>query len=676
LSQNQGKTAEDLISGFFQGEKSELDKAEKYETKADALNSAADAIDYLRSRLTEIANEGNKEIDDVLASKKTLPEKLTEIQAIQARCNADAAKASGAAITKVMAATQKILDAEGIHGDARTWAREHGLNTDDAPPPSPISKDDLDSPQAVGGGGGPGSGGGGAGVQSGGSPPPAAAGAAGGPASGGTQGFPSGSSPAPAVGVGIGGPGSGRPVPAGATATPIGSPPLPGTGAPIAPSVSAAPSSPFSPATVGQGFAPGPMGQPFATGVPTGQPAVPGLQSFSDGAMHAMEPGSAALTPAPPPLATTPATSIPTLSGGEGFTAAHVPVDTPSPVAAATPTGGEGVQVTPAVMTGGPASAPVAPVVAGPAIPAGPLPAYGSDLRPPIVAAPAMSTLPSTPVSGAPVAPSAPTSPSAGGSLVSPVERAASVTAAGKAGASGSTMAGASALSATAGAAAGAAAGRAAEQQRLQRLVDAVARQEPRLSWAAGLREDGTTNLVTDLAGGWIPPQVRLPASVTLLEPASRRRDASVVDLLGAVVAAAAHEPNAYIEAPASDPPALTGGRTARSAAPTVQELGPTLVEAVRRRDGLPRIAQAVAAPATRNTGVDDNEAELLRRSVAEIQSAVLTAYPHHDQAAVGDWMLLAAIEALIDGHEYLANYHMAWFVVTNRRGGAQQLVT
>ncbi len=27
--------------------------------------------------------------------------------------------------------------------------------------------------------------------------------------------------------------------------------------------------------------------------------------------------------------------------------------------------------------------------------------------------------------------------------------------------------------------------------------------------------------------------------------------------------------------------------------------------------------------------------------------------------------MLLAAIEALIDGHEYLANYHMAWFAVS-----------
>jgi hypothetical protein len=232
-------------------------------------------------------------------------------------------------------------------------------------------------------------------------------------------------------------------------------------------------------------------------------------------------------------------------------------------------------------------------------------------------------------------------------------------------------MVGASALSATTGAAAGAASGGAAEQQRLQRLVDAVARQEPRLSWAAGLREDGTTNLVTDLAAGWIPPHVRLPANVTLLEPTARRRNANVLDLLGAVVAAAAHGPNTYIEEPGPDAPLLTGDRAARSAAPKVDELGPTLVDAVRRRDGLPRIAQAVAAPATRNTGVDENEAELLRGSVADIQNSVLNAYPDHDPAAVGDWMLLAAIEALIDEHEYLANYHMAWFAVINRRGGS-----
>ncbi|WP_076100536.1 DUF5631 domain-containing protein [Mycobacterium colombiense] len=233
-------------------------------------------------------------------------------------------------------------------------------------------------------------------------------------------------------------------------------------------------------------------------------------------------------------------------------------------------------------------------------------------------------------------------------------------------------MAGASAASAAAGATAGTVSARTAEQQRLQRLVDAVARQEPRLSWAAGLRDDGTTTLlVTDLAGGWIPPHVRLPAHVTLLEPTTRRHDANVVDLLGAITVAAAHHANTYVGEPGPDEPALSGDRPARSAAPDVDELGPTLVDAVRRRDGLPRIAQAVAAPAVRKTGVLESETAMLRECVAEIQHSVLNAYPNHGLAAVGDWMLLAAIEALIDGHGYLANYHLAWFEAISHRGGS-----
>ncbi|MEB4212349.1 DUF5631 domain-containing protein [Mycobacterium sp. 94-17] len=210
---------------------------------------------------------------------------------------------------------------------------------------------------------------------------------------------------------------------------------------------------------------------------------------------------------------------------------------------------------------------------------------------------------------------------------------------------------------------------RTAEQQRLQRLVDAMARQEPRLSWAAGLRDDGTTTLlVTDLAGGWIPPHVRLPAHVSLLEPSARRRDANVLDLLGAITVAAVHQANTYVGEPDPDEPALNGDRPARSATPSVEELGPTLVEAVRRRDGLPRIAQAVAAPAVRKTGVLDSETKMLRECAAEIQQTAVNAYPDHDPAVIGDWMLLAAIEALIDGHEYLANYHLAWFDAISQR--------
>lgn len=675
LSRNEGKTAEDLIARYFQGERAELDKAEKYKAKSDAFITGADAIDYLRSRLTDIANTGNKQIDDVLASKKPLSEQLAEIHRIQAQCNADATSASLATVDKIVGATQKILDAEGVGGDARNWARDHGFAIDDVPHSLQITKDDL-STAAAGQGGrdggvdglsggqnavsqaspaGPGLRDGGGfrapgGVQSAATQeawPPAAAGA-------GARAGPIPTSPPPVT-------------------PPVTTPPGITPGIPAAPGL---PGGSFSPAAAGQGISPASLGQSFATGMMTGQPAAAGAQSLSAGAMHAMESGS---TPAPQtasPLPTPPPVAAPTMAAvGIESAAIHPSVDTSAttsgtPVMAASDTGT--AAVAPTVVTGTPMSAPATPAV-GPAVPAGSLPAYGSDLRPSVVAAGPTPSAVAGPVSGAAVAPSASSSPSAGGPLVSPVERTASgTTTGGQVGASGTPMAAASAASATSGAAAGAVSARTAEQQRLERLVDAVARQEPRLSWAAGLREDGTTTLlVTDLAGGWIPPHIRLPANVTLLEPTARRRDVSVVDLLGAVVAAAAHEPNAYIGEPGPDAPLLSGDRSARSAAPQVDELGPTLVEAVRRRDGLPRIAQAIAAPAVRKTGVLESETQLLRERLTAIQESVLNAYPDHELSALGDWMLMSAIDALIDEHQYLANYHMAWFAVVARREGS-----
>ena len=233
-------------------------------------------------------------------------------------------------------------------------------------------------------------------------------------------------------------------------------------------------------------------------------------------------------------------------------------------------------------------------------------------------------------------------------------------------------MAGATAA-ATTGAAAGDTSRRAAEQQRLRCIVDAVASQEPGLSWAAGLRSDGqTTLLVTDLAGGWIPPHIRLPAHVTLLEPAARRHDASVIDLLGAATVTALHQPHGYIGEAGPDAPALTGDRTARNL-PKIAELGPTLAEYVRRRDGLPRVAQAVTLAATRNYGVPDNEAQVLHDRANEIRQCVLRAYPTHDLAAMADWladwMLLAAVNALIEGNQTATNYHLAWaMAATSKR--------
>ncbi|MDM4139590.1 DUF5631 domain-containing protein [Mycobacterium sp. FLAC0960] len=659
---NTGHTADDLITRFQQGEKLHLDLAEKYQTKASAFNSGADAIDYLRSRLSDIANTGNKEINDILASKKPPPEKLAEVQAVQARCNADAANASRDALDKMMAATQKILDAEGIGGNARSWAQSNGFDVGDAKPPNPISSEDLNSTGGVGGTGVRGDGG---------TPPPAAppgpaspsAAGGGGIRNGGgiPPGGPSGGSvPTPVSGDGVRGsvPAASAPLSPAGIQMPTGG----GTVSPGMPGVHGG-GAPVSPVGLGQGGQPG-LAQAFTSGLATGQATGPGGQAFTAGPLQAMDAGGPQ-TPQATPAVT------PTVPSAGAFIPTGTPVDAPPAASPAPVATGGGGSVTP-VMTGASWSSPAPTLGGGSSIPSGSLPAYGSDLRPPVVAPPSVPSTPAGPVSGAAVASSPASSPSAGGPLVSPVERTASGAAAGQAGAGSSTMAGATAASAATGATAGAVSSRTAEQQRLQRIVDAVARQEPRLSWAAGLRDDGaTTLLVTDLAAGWIPPHVRLPAHVTLLEPSARRHDANVVDLLGAITVAAAHHANTYVAEPGPDEPALSGDRPARSAAPEVEELGPTLVDAVRRRDGLPRIAQAVAAPAVRKTGVLESETEMLRECTAEIQHTVLNAYPNHDRAAVGDWMLLAAVEALIDGHGYLANYHLAWFDAISHRSGS-----
>ncbi|WP_276761142.1 DUF5631 domain-containing protein [Mycolicibacter arupensis] len=337
-----------------------------------------------------------------------------------------------------------------------------------------------------------------------------------------------------------------------------------------------------------------------------------------------------------------------------------------SPAAGATP-------ATPATapVTAGPTSVPSGPISAGPMAPSGPLPGYGADLRP-AAAAPAVPTPPAGPASPTPPAPpGGPTTPASGGPTVaSPADRSApGKPTPGVGGQSGASLAGSMGAGSTAGAGAGTAARRLAEHQDLQRKVAAVARQAPNLAWAVGLRDDETTTvLATDLAGGWIPPAVKLPPGLTLLKPAHRRREMSAVDLLGAVIAAAAHQPNTYVTEAGPNDPIPGSGERARYGQ-HVDELGPTLIDVTGTNDRLPRIVQTVARAVARRSGVADNEVELFRQVVADTQARVLSAYPQHAPRDVADWMLLAAIDALIDGSEELARYHLAWYLAVQHGG-------
>ncbi|GAY17406.1 hypothetical protein MSZK_41320 [Mycobacterium sp. shizuoka-1] len=389
-----------------------------------------------------------------------------------------------------------------------------------------------------------------------------------------------------------------------------------------------------------EGFA-----QNFNSGAQTGNPMSAGTEALSSSAAHAMQP-QAPIHPetmaAPPMASTTPTAGAPlfeTAHPAASFEAAQTPV---TPPADATQT----YVAAPAAQP-----APVMPSTAAPAAPAGPLPAYGADLRPPAATAPA-SPAPMPP-SAAPA--SAPVQPNAGPLNQPAVVRQPAAAAAAPT-PSGITE---TAVAATAtGAVAGAGAAQTQAQQRLQRLIDAVARQEPRLGWVIGDRDDGTTMLTTDLASGWIPPHIEIPTGIKLLAPGRRSRTLDA--LLGDTVLTAAYTPGQYLP-PAEDEPISTSIRARDT--DDVEELGWELSQATKWRDGLPRLAHTLAKAASTGTGYLDSEVELLREHLANVAIAVLGDYPDRiDAAKVGHWQLLATIDALIKGEKTAANYHFAWF--------------
>jgi hypothetical protein len=423
----------------------------------------------------------------------------------------------------------------------------------------------------------------------------------------------------------------------------------------------------------------GGMGAPAGFGAPASSAAMgapAGLNAgapMSASAMGGGVPGGPVQAMATQPPTTPTAPTFPTASSGTPVTAADVPAPTQAPVAPATPA--------PLTSTSEPASpmmAGPAPVAAAPAAPAGPLPAYGSDLVRPAVAAPPSPP----PIASTPSAPSAPISGSASASSAVPGSAAVHPSAGGGPGVGQPpatvvrqpgglpTPAQAppgvgteSAIASAGGALAGALSADATARRRLQRIVAAVAAQQPRLSWAVGDGADDTTVLVTDLASGWIPPGIEIPAAVTLLEPARRRGD--IEALLGEVKLAAATQAGHYRPESDTDEPVPTSPRPRH--APEVEELNWHLSDATHFRDGLPRLAHTLARAASRGTGVLESEAEELHNQLTAFADRVLDSYPDHvDAADLGNWQLLAAIEALVNGDKAAANYHLAWFLTCN----------
>jgi hypothetical protein len=196
------------------------------------------------------------------------------------------------------------------------------------------------------------------------------------------------------------------------------------------------------------------------------------------------------------------------------------------------------------------------------------------------------------------------------------------------------------------------------ERERLERLLKFVARQEPGLRWAIGNREDGTTLLVTDLAHGWIPPGITLPADVRLLEP--DRRTGNAAALLGSTTLSATYGP--------SDPLGwatdydVTDTSSQPRELPAVDDLGWLLSEATHWRDGLPRMVNTLAKAGAAGTGILDAEIDVLRVYLDTSRYRLFAQYPDIDAGLLLNCLLLAATEGIATGNVVNANYHFAWF--------------
>jgi uncharacterized protein DUF5631/uncharacterized protein DUF5632 len=194
--------------------------------------------------------------------------------------------------------------------------------------------------------------------------------------------------------------------------------------------------------------------------------------------------------------------------------------------------------------------------------------------------------------------------------------------------------------------------------ERLNRLLEFVVRQEPRLNWAIGDRADGTTVLVTDLAHGWIPSGVALPAGVRLLEP--ERRTGKVSALIGDTVRVVTYAPGDSLRRSADF--AATKSSLQPRGLPPIEDLPTALSEATRRRDGLPRIVRRLIDAAAAGTGVVDQEVDVLRVQLDTARYQLLVQYPDVNPALLLNCLLLAATEGIASGDAVSANYHLAWY--------------
>lgn len=669
LVPQEGIAAERAQQAFNDGWRSASKLATKNQDKERAYALARANVVELRNRLSDIAASGVSAIHEIESSKDTQQEKVAKVIAVvsdsQSAANLEAAKHA----EQIFQAIQLNLDASGLDTPARAFAKSHGADVDKAfgsangdnvrnsvleRLQTPLTAEidsapvDLTAERLVGAGEAtvslrshvrpmPHEAQQGHGAVLNGATPrnPAVATPARvqfspedhAQALVGNAETPSEMFPMPTVR---------HTIPGGATNSALSDSPK--LYSPTTP----APDATLPPRVTSQPLAPTDFAHSLSTSSQAGAPISMGAESASPSGVHA-----AHQTPThTSALAAAAVAPVNPMAASPEIAVAHAPIEPAAPPAVIT-------APQPTAPTVAPAPPPIA--VATPTSTPAVLPAYGADLKAPAPTVPAAaSPTPATPIS-APLSGSANTLGQA--SVVRHQSSAPAATAA--------APLTERAVAATAtGSITGAAAAQATAQERLNRLLTSVARQAPELGWAVGDRDDQTTVLTTDLASGWIPPNIKIPRGVTVLEPAKRR--GTLAGMLGATTLTAVHTPGQHVPPDNGDSPTFST-RPRRTA--DVEDLHWELTQATKWRDGLPRLAHTLARAIASGTGYLDSEVKILREALVEVANNASSSYPHTDADLIGNWQLLATIEALIEDEKTCANYHLAWFRTLSPKG-------
>lgn len=205
----------------------------------------------------------------------------------------------------------------------------------------------------------------------------------------------------------------------------------------------------------------------------------------------------------------------------------------------------------------------------------------------------------------------------------------------------------------------------------IRRILQTLARQEPGMRWAVADREDGSVVVATDLAFGWIPPGIGLPADVELLAPARHTGNpAAMIAAAGGVITSVSYAPGDHFGG-FGGPAAATPSSQARDL-PAVDDMGWKLGEVTHWRDGLPRLAHTLAKAAAAGTGVVEAELDVLRVHLDTARYQLMATYPDVDVDVLLNCQLLAATDALASGDKVSANYHFSWFETLSVKPASQ----